>query len=139
MINIINVYVHVYIGAVAVCGSRFGTPDRAVHYSYMMCNGNETFISSCNKLTHSLEEGREIYTDIGAAGVRCHSATNVNSSGCTNVATVTFVVTAPTHCTVTKSVQATVGSLKSDGIFTVSNIVIVALLSIVIVLILIFG
>ena len=62
----------VYVtGAVAVKGSKFGKPDRAIHYSFVLCNGDEQSLSSCNKVTHSLEEGRTIYRDAKVAGVQC--------------------------------------------------------------------
>ena len=59
------------LGAVAVKGSRYGKPDRAVHYSFALCNGDEQSMSNCQKVTHSLTEGRSIYTNSQAAGVIC--------------------------------------------------------------------
>ena len=59
------------LGAVAVKGSRYGKPNRAVHYSFALCNGDEQSMSNCQKVTHSLTEGRSIYTNSQAAGVIC--------------------------------------------------------------------
>ena len=54
--------------------SYYGKPDRVIHYSYILCNGNEQLITSCNKVIHSLEEGRQIYNDAEVAGVACNQA-----------------------------------------------------------------
>ena len=70
-ITLCSLSIYIYIGAVAVKGSRFGKPDRAIHYSFVLCNGNELSLSSCNKVPHSLEEGRTIYRDAKVAGVQC--------------------------------------------------------------------
>ena len=59
------------IGAVAIKGSKFGKPDRAIHYSFVLCNGNEQTLTNCTKITHSFKEGRTIYRDAQTAGVKC--------------------------------------------------------------------
>ena len=59
------------LGAVSVKGSKFGKPDRAVHYSFALCNGREQSMSNCGKVAHSLVEGRSIYSNSQAAGVKC--------------------------------------------------------------------
>ena len=72
------------IGAVAVKGSTFGKPDRAIHYSFVLCNGNEQTLTNCKKITHSLKEGRNIYRDAQTAGVKCLSSHSVTTAVCTN-------------------------------------------------------
>ena len=66
-----------FIGATAVKGSKFGKPDRAIHYSIVLCNGNEQTLTNCKKITHSLKEGRTIYQDAQTAGVKCLSSRQV--------------------------------------------------------------
>ena len=47
-----------------------------------MCNGDEPSISSCNKVTHSLIEGRKIYIEAVVAGVVCEHATPTTEPTC---------------------------------------------------------
>ena len=63
-----------FSGALPLLNSYYGKPDRAIHYSYILCNGNEQLITSCNKIIHSLEEGRQIYNEAEVAGVACNPA-----------------------------------------------------------------
>ena len=65
----------------ALINSYFGKPDRSIHYSYVLCNGGETSLTSCQKLTHSLKEGRLIYSIAGIAGVSCHEIELRNVTG----------------------------------------------------------
>ncbi|XP_019848942.1 PREDICTED: deleted in malignant brain tumors 1 protein-like [Amphimedon queenslandica] len=69
-------------GAVSMGGSRFGKPDRAIHYSFALCNGREQSLSNCNKVTHSLVEGRSIYSNSQAAGVICLLAPPIPNLSC---------------------------------------------------------
>ena len=71
------------IGAVAVKGSKFGKPDQPIHYSYLLCNGNEQTLTSCKKITHSLKEGRIIYRDAQTAGVKCFVGRQISTIVCT--------------------------------------------------------
>ena len=71
-----------FIGAVSVKGSKFGKPDRAVHYSFALCNGREQSMSNCSKVTHSLVEGRSIYSNSQAAGVKCLPAPPIPNLSC---------------------------------------------------------
>ena len=47
-----------------------------------MCNGDEATFSSCDKVTHSLIEGRKIYKEDGVAGVVCEHATPTSKPPC---------------------------------------------------------
>ena len=65
-----------FSGTIPLLNSYYGKPDRAIHYSYILCNGNEQLITSCNKIIHSLEEGRQIYNEADVAGVACNNFTS---------------------------------------------------------------
>ena len=67
-----------FSGALPLLNSYYGKPDCAIHYSYILCNGNEQLITSCNKIIHSLEEGRQIYNEADVAGVACNPASPNN-------------------------------------------------------------
>jgi deleted-in-malignant-brain-tumors protein 1 len=71
-------------GALAVKGSFYGKPDRAIHYSYVLCHGNESLITKCEKLTHTLHDGRVIYDDAQVAGVKCLPAPLNSDTTCSN-------------------------------------------------------
>ena len=62
--------------------SHFGKPDRAIHYSYVLCDGGESSITSCKKVEHSLSEGRQIYEEALVAGVVCKNATPTVEAVC---------------------------------------------------------
>ena len=55
--------------------SYFGKPDRSIHYTYVLCNGDESQLSECKKVSHDLVEGRKIYNEALVAGVVCREAT----------------------------------------------------------------
>ena len=63
------------IGSRPIYNSYYGKPDRIIHYSFVLCEGHEAEVSECNKLVHSLKEGRSIYDEANVAGVVCESAT----------------------------------------------------------------
>ena len=68
-----------FSGAIPLLNSYYGKPDRAIHYSYILCNGNEQLFTSCNKIIHSLEEGRQIYNEAEVAGLACNNFTSFRS------------------------------------------------------------
>ena len=74
VILLIVSFFHLFSGALPLLNSYYGKPDRVIHYSYILCNGNEQLITSCNKIIHSLEEGRQIYNEAEVAGVACNPA-----------------------------------------------------------------
>ena len=84
----------------SVEGSRFGKPDRAVHYSFALCNGREQSMSHCSKVTHSLVEGRSIYSNSQAAGVECLPSPPIPNLSCND-----------------KNVSLTRGNECTEGIF----------------------
>ena len=63
------------IGAYAVYDSYYGKPDRTIHYSYVLCNGDESGIADCNKISHTISEGRRIFDNAVVAGVVCQHST----------------------------------------------------------------
>lgn len=62
--------------------SHYGKPDRTIHYSYVLCTGKEAGISSCKKLIHTLNEGRQIFEEAVVAGVVCGNAIPTHELPC---------------------------------------------------------
>ncbi|XP_019854464.1 PREDICTED: scavenger receptor cysteine-rich type 1 protein M130-like isoform X2 [Amphimedon queenslandica] len=89
-------------GSVAIKSSWFGKPDRAIHYSYSLCHGDELSFSSCWKVTHSLSEGRNIYKDSQSAGVICLSfppSSSIISSNIVCTVTINYINSSSTTTT----------------------------------------
>ena len=61
----------------AIKGSRFGKPDRAIHYSYTRCNGGELSMSSCSKVI-----AKRRNSNSQAAGVKCFSPPPIPNLSC---------------------------------------------------------
>lgn len=61
----------VYTGAIAVLGSMYGKPNKAVHISNVNCVGGEERIDDCTKTSISLSEGKTTYKSANVAGVKC--------------------------------------------------------------------
>ena len=59
------------LGATAELKSAFGKTDHTIHYSYVLCVGDELLLTDCHKVVLSLEEGSTIYNEVTVAGVRC--------------------------------------------------------------------
>ena len=76
LLPIVTLLCNEHLGAYAVHNSHYGKPDRAIHYSYVLCDGDESAITSCGKITHTLTEGRSIFLEAVVAGVVCRYAPN---------------------------------------------------------------
>ena len=85
----------VLLGAVALVGSKFGKPDRAIHYSYTRCYGGEQSMANCSKVIAKRKNSNS-----PAAGVKCLPPTPIPNLFCND-----------------KNVPLTGGNECTEGIF----------------------
>ena len=85
------------VGAIPILNAH-KTDRVTVHYSYVLCDGNELLLDNCHKLSLPLEDGNAAYEEATVAGVVCAEATGPprhtkcqpketavpNPTGCTN-------------------------------------------------------
>ena len=63
-----------YVGTLPYYRSHFGKPpNKTIHLSSIDCTGYERTISDCTRTTLSLQEGKNMISQVYVAGVRCYS------------------------------------------------------------------
>lgn len=66
------------IGGDPVTGSAYGKPNRTIQLSNVMCSGSESSLDGCDSTLLTPEEGRNLFSHVNVAGVKCLS--NVTSN-----------------------------------------------------------
>ena len=59
------------IGGDAVTGSIYGKPNRTIQLSNVACAGSETSLDACDNTLLTPEEGRDLFSRVNVAGVKC--------------------------------------------------------------------
>ena len=69
--TILNEFSHL-IGGDAVTGSIYGKPNRTIQLSNVACAGSETSLDACDSTSLTPDEGRDLYSRVNVAGVKCY-------------------------------------------------------------------
>ena len=88
----------------------FGKSNLTVHYSNVQCTGRETRFTDCATNTLTFEEGKQLVTHVGVAGVSCN----------TDCLSPTPVVCPTTQCPTTQHLPVTVVQTVTDCKVTVN-------------------
>ena len=59
------------IGGDGIIGSVYGKPNRTVQLSNVACTGSETSLDACDSTSLTPDEGRDLYSRVNVAGVKC--------------------------------------------------------------------
>ena len=55
----------------AVLGSKYSKPNKTILFNNVDCTGSEASLDMCNSLFVDPDRGRDIYSQVNVAGVRC--------------------------------------------------------------------
>ena len=66
------------IGGDPVTGSVYDKPNRTIQLSNVTCTGSESSLDGCDSTLLTPEEGRNLFSHVNVAGVKCLSNVTLN-------------------------------------------------------------